>query len=80
MGEQVRVRVGQRGTLVIPARIRERLGLKKDSCVLLLEEGDRLILQPVPSFTDALAGLTRGCFGTSPAEVEEWLDGERQDR
>jgi AbrB family looped-hinge helix DNA binding protein len=73
-------REGQRGTIVVPAGIRERLGLHKDVRLLLIEEEDRLILQPGSSLTDALAGATKGCFGESGGEVDAWLDRERTDR
>ena len=80
MQSQTTVRVGERGTIVVPAKVRERLGLQKDSRLLLIEEDDRIILEPVSSLTEALLGLTRGCFGASGAKVDEYLARERADR
>lgn len=80
MQSQTTVRIGERGTIVVPAKVRERLGLRKDSRLLLIEEDDRIVLEPVSSLTDALAGLTKGCFGSSGAEIDEVLARERSDR
>ncbi|WP_025321927.1 AbrB/MazE/SpoVT family DNA-binding domain-containing protein [Deferrisoma camini] len=79
MATETIVRVGQRGTIVVPAEIRRRWGIRKDTRLILREEGDRLVLMPVPSLTEALAGSAKGCFGSTAAEVREWLDRERED-
>jgi len=79
MATEVIVRVGQRGTIVVPADIRRRWGIKKDTRLILREENDRLVLVPLASLTDTLAGAAKGCFGSSPEEVRQWLDRERED-
>ncbi len=79
MATETIVRVGQRGTIVVPAEIRRRWGIRTDTRLILREEDDRLVLVPVPSMTDALKGSARGCFGNTSAEVQEWLDRERED-
>jgi hypothetical protein len=48
--------------------------------LLLREEDDHLILQPIASFADRLEGATQGCFGDTPAAVDRYLDKERGGR
>ena len=74
------IRVADRGYIVLPARIRKRLGIKKGTRLLLREEDDQIILQPIGSFTERLAGLTKGAFGKNAAEIQSYLDEQRQDR
>ncbi len=40
------VKVGQRGTIVIPADIRDRLGLSEGSLVLVEERNGSLVIRP----------------------------------
>jgi AbrB family looped-hinge helix DNA binding protein len=44
--EQVLVTVSSKGQLVIPAKIREALGIKSGTRVAILQDGGRLILDP----------------------------------
>lgn len=44
MGE--RAKVGKRGALVIPARIRKSLGIEEGSCVLVEEGEGSIIIRP----------------------------------
>ncbi len=41
---------------------------------------DRGYVKPIPSFTDRLAGLTKGSFGQTGNEIQKWLDREREER
>ena len=41
---------------------------------------DRGYVKPIPSFTDRLAGLTKGSFGQTGDEIQKWLDRERKER
>lgn len=43
-------------------------------------DDDRIILQPVLSFTDRLSGLTAKSFGKTAEDVSEYIDKEREDR
>jgi AbrB family looped-hinge helix DNA binding protein len=77
---QQTIRVADRGYVVIPARIRRRLKITKGTRLLLTESDDALILKPVPSFTEGLAGLTGTSFGSTGEQVQAWLDRERGER
>ncbi|MGB9758814.1 MAG: AbrB/MazE/SpoVT family DNA-binding domain-containing protein [Thermoproteota archaeon] len=48
-------RVGSKGELFIPKKIREKLGLKANMKVIYRVEEGRLIVEPVPSLEEVLA-------------------------
>ena len=77
---QQTIRVADRGYVVIPAKIRRRLKIVKGTRLLLTESDDALILKPVPSFTEGLAGLTGTSFGSTGEHIQAWLDRERGER
>lgn len=74
------VTVSKRGYIVLPAHIRKEMNIKPGTRVLINKEKGRLTLETVPSFTDKLAGLTQKTIGSTPEEVEDFLDEERKDR
>ena len=65
--------VSSRGRLVIPLAIRRRLGLKPGTRVVFVEEGERIIFQPVTrEYIDSFCGV----FKQKPGEksvVQELL-------
>jgi len=76
----VKVTVSSRGYVVLPARLRKEMDIKAGTKVLLTKDDDRIILQPVLSFTDRLSGLTAKSFGKTAEDVSEYIDKEREDR
>ena len=53
--------VTTKGQLVIPARLRRRFGIKKGTTISFLEEGERIIVQPVTrQFIRRLRGSLKG--------------------
>jgi len=53
--------VTSKGQLVIPARLRKRLKIKKGTMVAFTEDNGRLILQPVtPEWIASLRGSMKG--------------------
>ncbi len=77
--KSIGVTVSSRGYIVLPARLRKEMDIKAGTRILLTREKDKVILQPVFSFTDKLSGITGRSFGTTPEEIEEYLDEERKD-
>ncbi len=75
-----KVTVSSRGYVVLPARLRKEMDIKAGTKVLLTKENDRIILQPVSSFTDRLSGLTARSFGKTVEDVSEYIDREREER
>ncbi len=72
--------VSKRGYIVLPARLRKEMGIKAGTKVLLLKDENRIILQPIGSFTQSLKGLTAQSFGKNPSEIKEYIDGGREER
>jgi AbrB family looped-hinge helix DNA binding protein len=53
--------VTTKGQLVIPARMRRRFGIKKGTTISFLEEGGRIVVQPVTrQFIRGLRGSLKG--------------------
>lgn len=78
--ETLNATVSNRGYIVLPASLRKEMDIKAGTKILLSREENKIILQPVSSFTQKLAGLTAQSFGTSPDEVKEYIDEEREER
>lgn len=78
--EAITVKVSSRGYIVLPAPLRKELEIKPGARMLLSREDDRLILKPVHSFTDKLAGLTKPSIAETPEGVTAFIDAEREDR
>ena len=78
--ETTGVTVSSRGYIVLPAKLRKEMNLKPGTRVLLTKENDKIILQPIYSFTEKLAGMTEQSFGKTPRKVEKYIDEERKDR
>jgi len=50
--------VTTKGQVVIPARIRKRLNIKKGTRMYIEEKGDEVVLRPVtPAYLDKIAGV-----------------------
>jgi hypothetical protein len=56
------------------------MNLSAGTRLILKKSGDRIILQPVHSFTDKLSGITRQSFGKTPQEVDDYIREERGER
>ena len=78
--EAITVKVSNRGYIVLPAPLRKALEIKPGARMLLSRENDRLILTPVRSFTEKLAGLTKQTIGRTPQDVDAFIDTQREDR
>jgi AbrB family looped-hinge helix DNA binding protein len=66
--------VTSKGQLVIPARLRQKLGIKQGTRVALVEQGGQLTLQPM---TDAYIDAMQGLLGDTTAMIE-YLHQERR--
>ena len=62
------VRVSQKGQATIPQALREKYGIETPGEVFVYSEGDRIIIEPVPSL-DELHGIHAGDH--EPGEVLE---------
>ncbi len=72
--------VTSKGQLVVPSRIRRRFGIKPGTRINFVEEGDRIIFQPVTrEYIDSFCGI----FKLKPGEksvVQEHLEERRAER
>ena len=78
--KSISVTVSNRGYIVLPYKIRKEMNIKVGTKILLTCEKDKMILQPVTSFTERLSGITEHCSGKTPAEVAHYIDEERKER
>lgn len=79
--EQVYTTVSSKGQMVIPAAIREELGIEPGTRVAVRREGMRVILEPETlamklRLIDELQGLTAG----GPSMTDELLKDRRRER
>ena len=72
--------VTSKGQLVVPSKIRRKYGIKAGTRVNFVEEGDRIIFQPV---TSEYIRSFRGMFKQKPGEksvLQEHYDERRAER
>ncbi len=74
------VTVSNRGYIVLPAHIRKEMNIKPGTKILLSRDENKVILQPISSFTEKLSGLTSGSFGKNADEVNDYINEGRKDR
>jgi AbrB family looped-hinge helix DNA binding protein len=69
--------VTTKGQLVIPARLRRRFGIKRGTTICFLEEGGRIVVQPVTrQFIRGLRGSLKG----EPSALDLLLKERKQER
>ena len=74
--------VTTKGQIVIPSSIRRHLNIKKGTKLCVIEEGDKIVLQPLTSdYFDKMAGIlnTKGKLTKSLFEERAWEKG-REDK
>lgn len=55
------VTVTSKGQLVIPSKLRRKFGIRKGTQVAFIEDGERLVLQPLtPQYIRTLRGSLKG--------------------
>ncbi len=69
--------VTTKGQLVIPVRLRRRLGIRKGTQVAFVEDNGRLVLQPLtPEFLKKLRGSLKG----GPSALKLLLEDRKRER
>ncbi len=78
--KSISVTVSSRGYLVLPAKLRKEMNINAGTKVLLTREEEKIILQPVTSFTEKLSGMTKKSIGNTPEDVVRYIDEERKEK
>jgi AbrB family looped-hinge helix DNA binding protein len=73
------VKISKRGYVLLPSSLRKEMEIKTGMRMLITQSDNKIVLQPVPSFTDKLAGVTAKSFGLSAEEIQQHLDEGRKD-
>jgi AbrB family looped-hinge helix DNA binding protein len=69
--------VSERGQVVIPARLRRALGIRKDTRVSVFEQDGGIVIQPLnPKYLSRLQGSLKG----EPSLLKTLLEERKQDR
>ncbi len=70
-GEKMKVKtstVTQKGQIVIPSKLRRKLGIRQGTQIAFIEEDERLVLQPLTAeYVKSLRGALKG--GRSPLKT-----------
>ena len=70
-GEKMKIKtstVTQKGQIVIPSKLRRKLGIRKGTQIAFIEEDERLLLQPLTAeYVKSLRGALKG--GRSPLKT-----------
>lgn len=70
-------KVTSKGQLVIPSKLRKKLGIRKGTQVAFVEEGKRLVIQPItPEYVRSL----RGSLKRAGAALKVILQDHKKDR
>jgi AbrB family looped-hinge helix DNA binding protein len=72
------VRISKKGQLVLPKELREAVGIRENSDVVIAVEEGRLTLAPPHEYARSTRGLLKGTWGKTRREVERNLNKERQ--
>ncbi|HEX4311797.1 MAG TPA: AbrB/MazE/SpoVT family DNA-binding domain-containing protein [Acidobacteriaceae bacterium] len=73
--------VSTKGQFVIPADIREALGIRPGTKIAVLREGNRIILEPVnKEYVRALRGCTSGGPSMTDALLKERREEDRRSK
>ena len=72
------VRLSRKGQLVIPKDMREALGVKEGSALLMALENGRVTLTRPAEYARATRGLMKGTWGRTRREVDQYLARERR--
>jgi len=71
------VYVATRGRIVIPARLRRRLGIRPGTKVCFIERGDDILFQPVTKqYIRSICGMLK----SAPSVTDELLAERKNDR
>jgi len=73
------VKLGRKGQMVLPKKIRDALGLKEgDSLMVVLQGKGQVILTTPEQYAALTKGMLKGTWGRNRQEIERYLKRERE--
>ncbi len=73
------VKLGRKGQMVLPKKIRDALGLQEgDSLIVILQGKGQALLTTPEQYATLTRGMLKGTWGRSKHEIEQYLKRERE--
>jgi antitoxin ChpS len=72
------VRLSRKGQLVIPKGMRDALGVKEGDELVVVLEGQRMVLARPQTYARSTRGSLKGAWGKRRRDIERYLARERQ--
>ena len=71
------VKLSKKGQIVIPQKIREKMGIESGKKVVIFIRGDETILLTPEKYALYTCGLLKNTWGSTKEEVESYINIER---
>jgi len=71
------VKLSKKGQLVVPQKIREKMGLESGKKVVIFMRGDETILLTPEKYASYTCGMLKRTWGSTKEEVESYINKER---
>lgn len=74
----IAVKLGKKGQMVLPKKIRDALGLKEGDVLIITlgEQGQTLLITP-QQYAALTRGMLKGTWGRNKQEIERYISKER---
>ncbi len=75
----IAVKLGKKGQMVLPKKIRDALGLKEGDVLIITlgEQGQTLLITP-QQYAALTRGMLKGTWGRNKQEIERYISRERE--
>ena len=71
------VKLSKKGQIVIPQKIREKMGIKTGERLVIFIRGYETVMLTPQKYAEYTCGLMKGTWGSTKKEVEEYINEER---
>jgi len=71
------VKLSKKGQIVLPAEIREKMGIGVGNNVVIFERGCEVVILTPEKYSQYTKGLIKGVWGSTKEEVESYIKEER---
>lgn len=73
-----KVRLSSKGQLVLPKDIREAIGVKEGDELVVILDGESVVLTRLDALARLSRGMLKGTWGRTRREIDRALDQERE--